>query len=103
MLIKHKIIKTYPIIHSIGGFGGLHDNTFVMVSGLPTYSCKSIYDGSKCVFEPSDYWVSPITTSIKNITTSKPSTSCLYDMQGRKVKNPTKGLYIKEGKKILVK
>ncbi|MBR6593388.1 MAG: hypothetical protein IKK81_12335 [Prevotella sp.] len=98
-----KIIKTYPIIHSIGGFGGLHDNTFVMVSGLPTYSCMSIYDGSKCVFEPSDYWVSPITTSIKNITTSKPSTSCLYDMQGRKVKNPTKGLYIKEGKKVLVK
>lgn len=60
-----KIIKTYPIIHSIGGFGGLHDNTFVMVSGLPTYSCMSIYDGSKCVFEPSDYWVSPITTTDK--------------------------------------
>jgi hypothetical protein len=26
-----------------------------------------------------------------------------FDLQGRKVKNPTKGLYIKDGKKVVVK
>lgn len=41
--------------------------------------------------------------AIEDITTNKQSSSDFYDLQGRKVKSPTKGLYIKEGKKMKVK
>lgn len=40
---------------------------------------------------------------IEDITTNKQSSSDYYDLQGRKVKKPTKGLYIKDGKKVVVK
>lgn len=43
-----------------------------------------------------------IITGIDGITGKQPS-SDFFDLQGRKVKNPTKGLYIKEGKKVVVK
>ena len=29
--------------------------------------------------------------------------SAIYDLQGRKVMNPRKGIYIKDGKKVLIK
>ena len=41
--------------------------------------------------------------AIEDITTNKQSSSDFFDLQGRKVKNPTKGLYIKDGKKVFVK
>ena len=40
---------------------------------------------------------------IEDITTNKQSSSDFFDLQGRKVKSPTKGLYIKDGKKVVVK
>ncbi len=40
---------------------------------------------------------------IEDITTGKLSSSDFFDLQGRKVKRPTKGLYIKDGKKVVVK
>jgi hypothetical protein len=40
-------------------------------------------------------------TSIKEHSNLKPQSSNLYDLQGRKVINPTNGLYIKNGKKII--
>ena len=40
---------------------------------------------------------------IEDITTGKQSSSDFYDIQGRKVKNPVKGLYIKDSKKVVVK
>ena len=27
----------------------------------------------------------------------------IYDLQGRRVENPTKGLYIKDGRKVIIK
>jgi hypothetical protein len=30
-------------------------------------------------------------------------TNALYDLQGRRVQNPTKGLYIRNGRKVLMK
>ena len=31
------------------------------------------------------------------------STGVVFDLQGRQVENPTKGLYIKNGKKVIIK
>ncbi|MBR6604688.1 MAG: hypothetical protein IKK92_02260, partial [Prevotella sp.] len=73
------------------------------ITGYPSYSCIGIYNGDKCIFERSDYRKSPINTAIEDITPGKQSSSDIFDLQGRKVKTPTKGLYIKEGTKILVK
>ena len=38
---------------------------------------------------------------IEDITTNKQSSSDFFDIQGRKVKKPVKGLYIKDGKKVV--
>ena len=45
------------------------------------------------------------TTSIQLVTTERPlEEDCdFYDLQGRKVEKPAKGLYIKNGKKVIVK
>ena len=45
------------------------------------------------------------TTGISEIVNSKLSTvnSQLYDLQGRRVKNPQRGLYIVGGRKVIVK
>lgn len=50
-------------------------------------------------FSPSD------PTSIENIRTpfAVPSNGSVYDLQGRKVMSPSKGMYIINGKKILIK
>ena len=45
-------------------------------------------------------------SSIKSLFIGHPSTAsdCYYDLQGRKVKNPqTPGIYIRNGKKVVVK
>jgi hypothetical protein len=41
-------------------------------------------------------------TGIKQIETVKEDGNA-YDLQGRRVENPTKGLYIVNGKKVMVK
>ena len=45
------------------------------------------------------------TTSIQLVTTERPleEDGDFYDLQGRKVEKPAKGLYIKNGKKVIVK
>ena len=43
------------------------------------------------------------TTSIAAVTTSRPSNVTVYDLSGRSITNPTKGLYIRNGKKVVVK
>lgn len=42
------------------------------------------------------------TTAIESIE-SRPTTTVIYDLTGRRVENPTRGLYIINGKKVLVK
>lgn len=44
------------------------------------------------------------TTGVESVAMpSQPAASGCYDLQGRQVKNPTKGLYIVNGKKVMVK
>ena len=39
----------------------------------------------------------------KGIVESEESATDIYDLQGRKVSKPRKGLYVKDGKKLFVK
>ena len=68
---------------------------------------------------PSAYWVifdnfrlyfygkmsADVVTAIREIGsgTNRQTKNEVFDLQGRKVMNPTKGLYIVNGKKVLVK
>ena len=45
----------------------------------------------------------PETTDISGVTTPAPLSNIYYDLQGRKVTHPTRGLYILNGKKVMVK
>ena len=44
------------------------------------------------------------TTAIDNLklTDNSQQTSCVYDLLGRRVENPTKGVYIMNGKKVVM-
>ena len=42
-------------------------------------------------------------TAIEEITDNRVKSTDIYDLQGRKVENPSKGIYIINGKKVLVK
>ena len=50
---------------------------------------QAIYDGS--------------TTDIRDILTQQEDHMVYYDLQGRRVSNPSKGIYITNGKKIIIK
>ena len=43
------------------------------------------------------------TTAIQSIDGSKSNVGPFYDLQGRRVDNPTKGVYFVNGKKIVIK
>ena len=43
------------------------------------------------------------TTGIENVNTDGVDTDAVYDLQGRKVKVPAKGIYIVNGKKVLIR
>lgn len=63
-------------------------------------------DGGNCnVAEVQFFGRKASATGIHTIETSnlKPETSAVYDLGGRKVNKPTKGLYIKNGKKVVIR
>ena len=42
-------------------------------------------------------------TGIKQVESSKMNVEDIYNLNGQKVQNPTKGLYIMNGKKVIIK
>ena len=46
---------------------------------------------------------STIPTDIENSEFSSQHSAIIYDLQGRRVENPSKGIYIKDGKKVMIK
>ena len=47
--------------------------------------------------------VADIITTIESVMTECNKSKAVYDLNGRRVVNPTKGIYIQGGKKVLVK
>lgn len=43
------------------------------------------------------------TTGIETVQGSMSNEDCYYDLQGRRTENPSKGIYIKNGKKVVIK
>lgn len=85
-------------------FEGSYDNAILLVPNgmVGTYMAL---DGWKNFYPIYDHNGMP--TGIENVDSpSTPNTqhpAPFYDLQGRRIENPNKGLYIKEGKKVVVK
>ena len=75
-----------------------------IIYNMPVYVPSKSYD----IYKNTEVWkdfklLRIVDAGIEDIATGKQSSSDYYDLQGRKVKKPTKGLYIKDGKKVVVK
>ncbi|MBR6691723.1 MAG: endonuclease [Bacteroidaceae bacterium] len=72
-------------------------NTLQYNTSAPRFSCYK--SGQKSV---NIYAKSPISTGIENVKGENGKVKTIYDLQGRKIENPTKGIYIINGKKTLI-
>jgi hypothetical protein len=71
---------------------------------MPVYVPSKSYD----IYKTTEVWKDfklrrLVDDGIENVTNGKQSSSDFFDIQGRKLKNPVKGLYIKDSKKVVVK
>ena len=75
-----------------------------MIYHIPVYVPSKSYDIYKTTEVWKDFKLRRIVDAgIEDIASGKQSSSAYYDIQGRKVKKPVKGLYIKDSKKVVVK
>ena len=79
-------------------------NSCFYTYNIPVYVPSKSYDIYKTTEVWKDFKLRRIVDAgIEDIATGKQSSSDYYDLQGRKVKNQVKGLYIKDGKKVVVR
>lgn len=116
--------KPGPAKKEIGWFyGTLNSGTTIPVNGLFLYSNKFYYSSGKTpimgfrgyfvlkdVLSSVDNAASAITlrigeetTSLKALQNGVATDGKVYDLQGRMIENPGKGIYIKNNKKIIIK
>lgn len=86
-----------------------HGNTEFLFSGLEpatTYGLQiTATKGSETSMASAEHTIITLTESagVHDIFVDINSDTTIYDLQGRKVNNPAKGLYIKNGKKVVVR
>ena len=73
-------------------------NTLQYNTGAPRFSCYK--SGQKSV---NIYAKSPVSTGIDDVKGEKGKVKGVYDLQGRMIESPTKGIYIIEGKITFIK
>ena len=66
------------------------------------YSLLYVKQGDTMLYQQEEGVLWRDNTSIEGINADNPDTP-YYDLQGRKVENPVRGLYIKDGKKVMIK
>ena len=74
-----------------------------LASGPVDEIVLSVYDGDELIFEEDDFMV-PAVTAIKTVTRDESEKNAFYDLQGRRLTTkPQRGLYIRNGKKHVVR
>ena len=98
----------------LAGLGNITRITLQLLSSAPSsVKINKVYlvkkDGSKEIAEPSVFWGCTISdvevvTGIQNVT-YKPSDNdaAIYNLSGQRVTSPTRGIYIRNGKKVIIK
>ena len=72
------------------------------VFDMKQYGDKLLIYSQSDVYEVSKAELLEQTTSIRTISSTEES-STPFDLQGRKIANPRKGIYIEDGRKVLIK
>lgn len=97
-----------PIFTVVEGIGNNQAGIFAFnlsadyIEGYPRYYFLACYDGDRCIFKRADFKAESVSSRIEEIKADKIE-SDYYDLQGRRIKTPMKGLYIKDGKKVIVR
>ena len=95
--------KSYPS----SDYYVLKDNQFhsILDNGSKVPACKAVLKKPAGVFASRSLSITGAegTTGISSVDNEISDTESIYDMQGRKVINPAKGVYIKNGKKVVIK
>lgn len=73
-------------------------NTLQYNTSAPRFSCYKSSQKSVNI-----YAKSPVSTGIENVKGENGKVKGIYDLQGRKIESPTKGIYIIDSKKVLIK
>lgn len=103
---EHETTPKVRILRSTDG--GFSWDTFYAFESQDGCTVQSIcIDGGQlaiCVSTAGIYLldVDAVETSIAGIKNNKASSSC-YDLMGRPIANPTRGIYIKDGRKVILK
>ena len=82
---------------------GLSGNQFKKVGAGNVPAGKALLPASEVAGARELNFVFDEATGIKQIETSKSIIEGIYNLAGQKVQNPTKGLYIMNGKKVIIK
>ena len=90
----------YPWKLVLGGNGmntqdGGQNNYGIVVNSWTQTDAGNCYQITEAIVEQSE-------SGVENIVTTQPS-EIIYDLQGRRVSNPTKGIYIQGGKKFVLR
>jgi hypothetical protein len=106
---SHKNAETLQTYVNVNGTTYGHENIiesgnvikFGLNGGIYTFQK---YSGTGNIFIASIEFSAPITTGITSIDSNETDENTpIYDLSGRKVVNPVKGIYVKSGKKFIVK
>ena len=85
----------------------VEEDTYVYIYAIIGSSAAKGYGLSAADTESSvriySITVSPGATGIRSIGASEKNNAVIYDLQGRRVENPAKGIYIMDGRKVSVK
>ena len=76
---------------------------WIFQNGFERMGIKSIYYGGDDRRETAIYYKAPDSVGIEEIKNEDLSVKNYYDLSGRRVINPKKGLYIQGGKKVMIK
>ena len=82
---------------------GLSGDTFKKVNAGKVPAGKALLPASEVAGARELTFVFDEATGIKQVETSKSIIEGIYNLNGQKVQNPTKGLYIMNGKKVIIK
>ena len=74
---------------------GGQNNYGIVVNSWTQTDAGNCYQITEAIVEQSE-------SGVENIVTTQPS-EIIYDLQGRRVSNPTKGIYIQGGKKFVLR
>ena len=102
---KNPSTPVFTVVEGIGNYqaGIFAFNLYVdYIEGYPRYYFLACYDGDRCIFKRADFKAESVSNRIEEIKADKIESN-YYDLQGRRIKTPMKGLYIKDGKKVIVR